>query len=77
MLSSEQIDELLCGVALLDRPALIRQFRSYPAPFPIDFSDEFLRSTDLDRLRHIFVAMCLQCRRLPTEAMPQSRPLAA
>jgi hypothetical protein len=48
-----------------DKPALLEQFKTYPTRFPIDFSPEFLANQPLERLRHIFLAMCLQNQRLP------------
>jgi hypothetical protein len=65
MLCSEQIEELITLVAAMDHRTLVERFRTYPARFPIDFTDDFLRRTPLDRLRHIFVAMCLQNQRMP------------
>ncbi len=68
MLMSDQVDELICLVAAMDRPTLVRQLSQYRASFPIDFTPEFLETTPLDRLRHIFVALCLQCQRMPQDA---------
>lgn len=65
MLQSEQVEELIDLVTSLDRPALIEQFRSFRATFPIDFTREFLEAQPIDRLRHIFLALCLQQQRLP------------
>ena len=65
MLQSTQIDDLICLVSSLDRAALLEQFHTYPARFPIDFTPEFLAKQSLDQLRHIFMAMCLQNQRLP------------
>ena len=65
MLQPEHVEELICLVSSLDRPALVRQFGEFDATFPIDFTPEFLENTDLDRLRHIFVALCLQCQHVP------------
>jgi hypothetical protein len=65
MLQSHQIDELITLVSALDRDTLVDQFRSYRGTFPVDFTSEFLSHTELDRLRHIFVALCLQNQRLP------------
>ena len=70
MLHADQVEELLCLVAALDRPTLIRQFQSYRATFPVDFTRDFLETAPLDRLRHIFVALCLQCQRFPDPATP-------
>lgn len=65
MLHPDQVEELICLVSSLDRAALVRQFREFRAGFPIDFTPEFLQATDLDRLRHIFVALCLQSQQMP------------
>jgi hypothetical protein len=68
MLEHDQVEELMNLVCGLDRSALIEQFQHYPASFPIDFTLEFLQKTPLDRLQHIFVAICLQNQRMPTAA---------
>jgi len=65
MLASDQVDELICLVAGMDRPQLVDQFAAYDATFPLDFSDTFLDTVALDKLRHIFVALCLQQQHLP------------
>ena len=65
MLQSEQVEELICLVSSLDRETLVSQFTRYPADFPIDFTPEFLREQPLERLRHIFVALCLHSQRMP------------
>jgi hypothetical protein len=65
MLHSEQVEELVCLLTSLNRDALIAQFRNYPASFPIDFTDEFLDAQPTERLRHLFLAVCLQSQRMP------------
>ena len=65
MLQPQQVEELICLVSSLDRDALVRQFAEFPATFPVDFTPEFLAATDLDRLRHIFVALCLHSQKMP------------
>jgi hypothetical protein len=66
MLQPDQVEELIRLVSALDRPALVRQFREFRASaFPVDFTPEFLATADLDRLRHIFVALCLQSQQMP------------
>ena len=67
MLMPCQIEELLMVVGSMDRAGLIRQFDQYNANFPLDFTPEFLHNTPLERLKHIFVAVCLQSQRLPGE----------
>jgi hypothetical protein len=72
MLQSEQVEELIDLVASLDRPALIQQFHTFRASFPIDFTLEFLSAQPLDRLRHLFLALCLQQQRLPQLRTPEA-----
>jgi hypothetical protein len=68
MLQGSQIEDLICLVSSLDRPALTRQFLSFRGSFPVDFKPDFLDSLSVDRLRHIFVALCLQNQRVPETA---------
>ncbi|HZN65216.1 MAG TPA: hypothetical protein VFB66_07915 [Tepidisphaeraceae bacterium] len=70
MLEANQVEELICLVSAMDRPALVRHFREYRANFPVDFTDQFLENTPVERLRHIFVALCLQCQHVPQMAPP-------
>jgi len=71
MLQAEQIEELVTLVSTMDRQTLEQQFRAYPARFPIDFTPEFFANTPLERLRHIFLALCLQTQQMPTlESIP-------
>lgn len=65
MLQSEQIDELVCLVSVMDRENLVQQFQNYQGRFPVDFTPEFLANTPVERLRHIFLALCLQNQRFP------------
>ncbi len=66
MLQAEQLEELICLVSALDRPALMRHFEEFPSSFPVDFTPGFLETLPLDRVRHIFLALCLQCRKFPS-----------
>jgi hypothetical protein len=65
MLQSHQLEELIDVVSSLDRDALAYQFQNYRANFPLDFTHDFLETQSLERLRHIFLALCLQCQRMP------------
>jgi hypothetical protein len=66
MLESHQVEELICLVSSLDKPTLTRQFLSFSGNFPVDFTPEFLNTLSLERLRHIFVALCLQAQQVPS-----------
>jgi hypothetical protein len=65
MLESHQVEELICLVASLDKPMLTGQFMDFRGSFPIDFTPEFLETLSVERLRHIFVALCLQAQLVP------------
>ena len=65
MLESNQVEELICLVSAMDRPALVQHFRDYRASFPVDFTEDFFEQTPVERLRHIFLALCLQCQQVP------------
>lgn len=62
---ASQVEQLITLVATLNRESLVNQFKTYRANFPVDFTDEFLTTQPLDRLRHIFLAVCLQSKRMP------------
>ena len=64
-MDSHQVEELICVVSAMDRESLIEKFRNFRGSFPVDFTPEFLSAQPTDRLRHIFVALCIQHRRLP------------
>jgi hypothetical protein len=70
MLASDQVEELICLVAAMHRDDLIHHIHDYRASFPLDFTDQFLASVPLERLRHIFVALCLQQQHFPMRVMP-------
>ncbi|HEX4795031.1 MAG TPA: hypothetical protein VH370_14655 [Humisphaera sp.] len=65
MLQAHQVEELICLVSALDRPALVAHIRSYRASFPVDFTDDFLTTASIERIRHIFVALCMHCQCMP------------
>ena len=65
MLQPHQVEELIVLVSAMDRATLAAQLRAYRASFPVDFTPEFLETVPLDRLRHIFLALCLQCQQMP------------
>lgn len=66
-LDTEQVEELICLVSSMDRHDLTSRFLTFRGTFPVDFTPEFLQGLSVDRLRHIYVALCLQTRRIPVE----------
>ena len=72
MLQPSQIEDLMCLILSLERPALIEQLHTYPARFPTDFTAQYLESLSTDRLQHIFMALCVQNRRVPEAELNQA-----
>ena len=65
MWQSQQIEELVCVVSRMDRGTIARKLREFRGAFPVDFTPHFVETTELERLRHIFLALCLQARQMP------------
>jgi len=65
MLPAQQVEDLITLVSGLDRNSLLRQFKEYPASFPLDFTADFLNHQPLERLQHLFVAVCMQTKKVP------------
>jgi hypothetical protein len=65
MLAVDQIEELICVLSTWDRRMLISQFETFRSSFPVDFTPEFLGRAPVEKLRHLFLALCLQNQRLP------------
>lgn len=70
MLEPQRIEELICMVSAMDRQALIDRCTHFHGLFPVDFTPDFLQQLPLDRLRHIFVALCLHNDHLPHLELP-------
>jgi hypothetical protein len=68
MLESHQVEQLIRLVVTMDHATLAERLLRFRAPFPIDFTPEFLDHQPTDRLRHIYVALCLQCGHLPADS---------
>jgi hypothetical protein len=67
-METQQIEQLITMVSVMDRDALKGRFFAFHGSFPVDLSEDFLDRLPLDHLRHIFVALCIQNNRLPAAA---------
>ena len=72
-MESHQIEELITMVAAMDREELKAKFHAFRGSFPVDFTEDFLTRLPLDRLQHIFVALCIQ----HNQSLPDAIPTAA
>ena len=57
-----QVEALVKHIAEMDRAGLVRFLRKLDVEFTIDFSDEFLDTVSLARLRHITLAAALRAK---------------
>jgi hypothetical protein len=71
-ITSPASESWLTMIAEMDREELIAQFRTYPAPFPVDFTDDFLRGQSIDKLRHVFAGLVMHCGIAPKRAITSS-----
>ena len=61
-LADADVDDLLQQVAVMDQSTCIEKLRDVSNP-PIDFTDTFLESMSLEKLRHVVGAALLQAKR--------------
>ncbi len=52
-------DQLACELAQMDRETLIETLREMKCTFDLDFTNEFLDSVSIERLRHIALGASL------------------
>ncbi len=63
------LSSLPAKVADMDRPHLIEILRSLRCDFRLDFTDDFLQSASMERLRHIVLAAVLHARNAPCRSV--------
>ena len=68
MPAHDPVDELICLIATWDHDTLKRQFLAFRGSFPVDLTPAFMDTLSVDRLRHIYLALCLQSRRTSAAA---------
>ena len=55
-----EMDRLACAVAQMNRVKVQRELMHFHGRFKLDFTEDYLNSMTLERLRHILVAAKLQ-----------------
>jgi hypothetical protein len=55
-MSPKELDDFLARVSAMNRAGLIQTLRNMHCEFALDFTDEFLDSISIERLRHIVIA---------------------
>lgn len=81
MLESHHIEELISTISAMQRNTIIDQLvhfpKRYTTRFPTDFTPAFLAAINTDRLKHIFVALCLKNSHLPESLTDPEEAAAA
>jgi len=60
--SQGQFEQLVTSIAALGRDDLKQRIKDFRGRFKLDFSDAYLDSLSLDRLRHILLAALINAR---------------
>jgi hypothetical protein len=58
-METQAMDNMVTEIAEMDRPELIALLHEMHCTFPLDFTEEYLDSMSVDRLRHIALAASL------------------
>ncbi|MDD5459812.1 MAG: hypothetical protein PHF37_10525 [Phycisphaerae bacterium] len=56
MFSDRKLDKMTTSIARLGRNELTKQIKHFRGRFRLDFTDDFLQKTPVERLRHILLA---------------------
>jgi len=56
MFSDRKLDKVTTSIARLGRDELTKKIKNFRGRFQLDFTDDFLQKTPVDRLRHILLA---------------------
>ena len=62
MTSNEVYENLVTEICSLERPALIAQLTHFDGDLRLDFSEEYLRQSSTENLRHLLLAALWRCR---------------
>ena len=68
-MQGQQVENMVNDIQAMDRVALIQLLRKLECDFAMDFTDEFLDSLSIERLRHIVLAASLHAHRHSTSPM--------
>jgi hypothetical protein len=56
MASREYFEQAATSIGTLERDELKKQIKNFKARFKLDFTEDYLNSVSVDRLRHILLA---------------------
>jgi hypothetical protein len=62
MASEKHFEQTATSIASLDRDELKRRIRNFKGRFKLDFTDNYLNTLGVDRLRHILLAALINAK---------------
>jgi hypothetical protein len=62
MVSKTFFEQTATSIAALDRTELKRRIRNFRGRFKLDFSEDYLNTLSVDRLRHILLAALINAK---------------
>ena len=62
MASREYFEQTATSIAALGRNELTRRIKGFRGRFKLDFTDDYLNSLSVDRLRHILLAALINAK---------------
>jgi len=62
VVSKRTIEKDVTSIARMGKQELMQRIQGFHGRFRLDFSDDYLRTASVDRLRHILFAATLNCR---------------
>jgi len=62
MASTEHFEQIATSIAALDRNELKRRIKGFRGRFRLDFTEDYLNSLSVDRLRHILLAALINAK---------------
>ena len=62
MVSKEYFEETATSIAVLGRGELTRRIKNFRGRFKLDFTEDYLNTLSVDRLRHILLAALINAK---------------
>jgi hypothetical protein len=62
MASGKDLEQTATSIAALDRSELQRRIRNFRGRFKLDFTEDYLNTMSVERLRHILLAALVNIR---------------
>ena len=62
MTAKQYFEQTATSIAVLERPELKKRIKNFKGRFKLDFTDDYLDSLTIDRLRHVLLAAMINAR---------------